>query len=60
MPAPRPEWQGGPLITPAEILAHPCPIPARRGIYGWFFAAIPPGIDAGGTCERDGLRLLYV
>src|SRR3954463_9877787 len=62
MAAPEPgwEWEGGRLYTPAEILARPCPIPATAGVYGWFFREIPPGIDAAGTCQRDGLRLLYV
>jgi hypothetical protein len=59
MAAPEPCWEGGRLYTPAEILARPCPIPARSGVYGWFFREIPPGIDAAGTCERDGHRLLY-
>jgi GIY-YIG catalytic domain-containing protein len=60
MTAPGPGWEGGRLYSPAAILARPCPIPARAGLYGWFFATIPPGIDAAGTCERDGSRLLYV
>ena len=59
MAAPGPGWEGGRLYTPAEILARPCPIPATAGIYGWFFREVPPGIDAAGTYERDGLRLLY-
>ena len=60
MAAPGRGWEGGSLYTPAEILARPCPIPATSGVYGWFFASIPPGIDAADTCERDGSRLLYV
>ena len=60
MTAPGPAWEGGRLYSPAEILARPCPIPARPGVYGWFFREIPPGINAAGTCERDGSRLLYV
>jgi hypothetical protein len=60
MAAPEPGWAGGPLYMPAEILARPCPIPATAGVYGWLFATIPPGIDAGGTVERDASRLLYV
>jgi GIY-YIG catalytic domain-containing protein len=53
-------WEHAPLHTAAEVLARPSPVPARPGLYGWFFREIPTGIDAAGTFERDGLRLLYV
>jgi len=53
-------WEHAPLHTAAEVLARPSPIPARPGVYGWFFREIPTGVDPAGTFERDGLRLLYV
>jgi hypothetical protein len=55
-----PFWEYAPLHTAADVLARPTPIPARPGVYGWFFREIPTGIDAGAAFERDGLSLLYV
>ena len=30
-------WEHAPLHTAAEVLARPSPVPARPGVYGWFF-----------------------
>jgi hypothetical protein len=42
------------------VLARPCPVPRGPGVYAWYFASIPPGIDATGCLQADGLTLLYV
>lgn len=46
-------------FTRDEVFSKPCPVPASPGIYGWWFRAIPEGIDASGCQHRDGLTLLY-
>jgi hypothetical protein len=49
------------LFGRAEVLATPCPVPARPGVYGWFFREVPDArIDAAGCVRHDGLALLYV
>jgi hypothetical protein len=53
-------WESATVHTATDVLARPSAVPARPGIYGWFFREVPTGIDARGTFERDGLRLLYV
>lgn len=55
-----PFWEHAPLYTAADVLVRPSPIPARPGLYGWFFREIPTGIDASVAFKRDGLALLYV
>jgi hypothetical protein len=44
----------------AEILSHPCPVPAERGVYAWFFKEVPPGVPTDGCILQNGLTLLYV
>lgn len=46
--------------TREEIFADPCPVPERPGVHGWWFRAIPGGVDVSGCEQRDGLTLLYV
>lgn len=48
------------LFGREEILAAPCPAPAARGAYGWWFRSIPPGVPTDGCETHDGLTLLYV
>ncbi|MEX0784898.1 MAG: GIY-YIG nuclease family protein [Dehalococcoidia bacterium] len=48
------------LHTPAAIRANPCPVPASRGIYAWFFRDLFPGIQPADRLTRDGHTLLYV
>ncbi|WP_232110864.1 GIY-YIG nuclease family protein [Nocardia wallacei] len=43
----------------AEVLTKPSPVPAARGVYGWWFRRLPAGIDAGCCVTKDGLTLLY-
>ncbi|WP_246010901.1 GIY-YIG nuclease family protein [Nocardia mexicana] len=44
----------------AEVLAKPSPVPAERGVYGWWFRRLPAEIDAGCCATKDGLTLLYI
>jgi hypothetical protein len=60
VPTVEPFWEQAPMYTAADVLARPSPVPARPGVYGWFFRKVPPGIDASGAFSRDGLPLLYV
>jgi hypothetical protein len=48
------------LFSRAEILSRPCPIPAKRGVYAWYFSAIPDGVPTDGCLSVDGHTLLYV
>ncbi|WP_237755023.1 GIY-YIG nuclease family protein [Nocardia nova] len=43
----------------AEVLTKPSPVPAERGIYGWWFRRLPAEIDVGGCKTQSGLTLLY-
>ena len=42
------------------VLARPSPVPRSPGIYAWYFASIPPGVDPAGCQQVDGLTCLYV
>jgi len=48
------------LYLRAEFLANPCPVPAKRGVYAWYFVEIPPGVPTAGCISRHGHILLYV
>ena len=48
------------LRSRADVLSRPCPVPQSPGVYAWHFATVPPGVDAAGCHEVDGLTLLYV
>lgn len=48
------------LWSRAEVLARPCPVPKRPGIYAWYFLEGPGSVDVTGCLEHDGFRLLYV
>lgn len=48
------------LFSRAEVLSRPCPVPARRGVYAWFFASIPDGVPTDGCLSVQGHTLLYV
>jgi hypothetical protein len=48
------------LYTSADVLARPTLVPARPGIYAWYFDEPPRGVDSR-ECHRHGdLVLLYV
>lgn len=46
--------------TRDEVFAESSPVPAEPGVHGWWFRAIPGGIDSSGCEQRDGWTLLYV
>jgi hypothetical protein len=48
------------LFTRAEVLSRPCPVPAKRGVYAWYFSAIPNGVPTDGCLSVTGHTLLYV
>src|SRR5262245_22879575 len=48
------------LYTALEVAARPCPVPARPGVYAWYFDEPPPGIDVAACHRLDGRALLYV
>ena len=48
------------LYNRAEVLTRPSPVPARPGVYAWYFREVPPGVPVGGCHQHQGLWLLYV
>src|SRR5258706_7480354 len=47
------------IFSRQEILARPSPVPAKDGVYGWWFRRLPPLVDPGSCCQHGGLTLLY-
>ena len=43
-----------------EVLSRPSVVPAARGVYGWWFRALPALIDTTACRKHDSLTLLYV
>jgi hypothetical protein len=55
------EFIAPPHIYPRDkVLARPSPIPARPGVYGWWFRSPPAPFDISGCVSRHGCTLLYV
>jgi hypothetical protein len=52
--APARVWSRG------EVLQRPCPVPARPGVYAWYFKELPYPIDTHGCVALGDLTLLYV
>lgn len=48
------------LWSRAEVLQRPCPVPARPGVYGWYFKPLPYPIDTSRCVTHGELALLYV
>lgn len=48
------------LFSRAEVLSRPCPVPTKRGVYAWYFDAIPDGVPTNGCHAIEGHKLLYV
>ncbi len=48
------------LYSRAEIPGAVNPVPAKAGVYAWFFRSIPAGVPTNDCIIRDGLALLYV
>lgn len=42
-----------------DLLGQSSPVPARAGVYGWWFRQLPPLVVAEECCQHQGLRLLY-
>lgn len=42
-----------------DVLTRPSPVPARDGVYGWWFRELPPLVVADGCRQYQDLRLLY-
>ena len=48
------------LFSRSEVLTRPCPVPAVRGVYAWYFKEPPPTVPTDGCLTKDGHTLLYV
>lgn len=48
------------LVSRAEALATPCPVPAAHGVDAWWFRAIPESVPTAGCIQSQGYTLLYV
>jgi hypothetical protein len=47
------------VFSRQDVLAHPSPVPARDGVYGWWFRRSPSLVRADACREYRGLTLLY-
>jgi len=43
-----------------EVLIRPSPVPARPGVYVWYFRKVPLGVPVDGCNRHDSMTLLYV
>jgi hypothetical protein len=48
------------LFSREEVLAKKCPVPAKSGVYGWYFADIPPHVPVDNCIKYKKRFLLYV
>lgn len=48
------------LVTRAEVLGTPCPVPKCPGVYAWYFDEIPEGVPTENSHRALGHILLYV
>jgi hypothetical protein len=48
------------LYSATEIVSRPCPVPARPGVYAFYFDQPLPGIDSSGAHRVGRHALLYV
>jgi hypothetical protein len=48
------------LYSASEIASHPCPVPARSGLYAFYFDEPLPGIDIKQCHRVDKYAMLYV
>lgn len=49
----------GRVYSRQDVLARPSPVPARDGVYGWWFRRLPPLVTAGDCRRHQDLSLLY-
>ncbi|TCO43609.1 hypothetical protein EV646_112186 [Kribbella antiqua] len=48
------------MLTRAEVLTWPCPVPAVSGVYAWYFDQAPPRVPVQGCHHTAAGALLYV
>lgn len=48
------------LYSRESVLARPCPVPERSGIYAWYFKNIPPRVPVADCVKNGEYTLLYV
>jgi len=48
------------LHSRQTVLTKPCPVPAKPGVYAWFFRDIPGALPTTDCVTKEGLALLYV
>lgn len=48
------------LYSRSSVLSGPCPVPAERGVYGWFFKNTLPNVPLSECATKDGKTLFYV
>ncbi len=51
---------GAPLLSRAEALEQPSPVPAEPGVYAWFFSRVSGLFPIAGSATRDSFELLYL
>jgi hypothetical protein len=42
------------LYTALDVAGRPCPVPARPGLYAWYFNEAPPLVDTTACHRLDG------
>jgi hypothetical protein len=48
------------LFSRSEVMTRGSPVPAKPGVYAWYFAEVPPGVDASGCHTHGDKSLLYI
>jgi hypothetical protein len=48
------------VFSSCRAAVDPAIVPGTRGIYGWYFDILPPGIPRGNYAIVDGHMLLYI
>lgn len=48
------------MYSRSEVLSKPSLVPAKRGMYAWYFKKFPAIIQTEGCIVKDNLTLLYV
>jgi len=43
-----------------EVLSRPSPVPAKKGVYAWYFREVPSGVPVAAHLKHNGYALLYV
>jgi hypothetical protein len=48
------------LHSRAEVLGRPSPVPAKDGLYAWYFSDVPQVVPTEGCLTVNGKMLLYI